>query len=484
MAGRLARYPLPALFLALALIELSLLPPGIKSVDEISMYTVTESLVNGNGFHVPCSLIGVPGEGGGCYSSWYPLLSILAVPLVALAHLMASVGGFDSAAVSKAIAPAVSALSAAGAGAFTAGIARRMGASWGAAVLAAVAFAFGTEALTHARSFFAETLCAVCAAGAVYALGAGDETARRRWLGFAALVLAPLAKPPMIVLGPAIGLARAISARDPRKVLAPTAASLAGIAVYMLYNYARFRDATEFGGESRSVSLSDYLSLDAIEALGLFTISPGRGMLWFSPVAVLGAVGLARRYKDPLPLCCGLVSLAILAFYLANPGIGDNWGTRYLVPAMPMLCAGLVLLPPRVKGLTIALVVLGMLIQVPTTLAFYSRYFAELRDRGNVPTDVYWSVTDSPLIQSWPAMVRELKAAKDSDVKELVDRQKKPFNVNKSEPATKQELLQVVALWWWMLPGVGIPLILGLGLAIAMLAAGVVMLRALARIRE
>lgn len=477
-----ARRPLLAVFFGFALIELALLPPGIKTIDEHSMYAVANSLVTGDGFTVPCDPSAIPGRDG-CYSPWYPLLSVLTVPFAALAHLIGSVTDASPVRIGHALGPAVAGLSAAGAATFTTGIARRLGAAWPVAVLTGVAFAFGTEGLTYARSFYAETLCALLAAGAVYLLAPGGEPPPRgrRW-GYAALALAVLAKPPMVVVGPAIGLGRAIAARDPRKVIAPSLASAAGVVAYMAFNWLRFNDALNFGGESRQVGGSMYLSWDAVEALGLFTISPGRGLLWFSPVAVLGAIALARRRRDPLPLCCGLVSLAILFVYLPNPGIGDNWATRYLVPALPLLCAGLVLLDRRWLRLAVVLVVVGAVIQVPTTLSFYARYFGEIRDAGGQPADVYWSVRRTPLVQSWPAMDRQLEAAADTDVRTLLDEPEAPLDVGQPiPPVEQQELGKVVALWWWMLPIVGVPQLLGLGVALAMIAAGVALLRGVAR---
>lgn len=480
MPNVLLRRPLLGVFIGVALIELALLPPGIKTLDEISMYTVSESLANGDGFRVPCSLNGVRGVDG-CYSAWYPLLSILAVPLVLVGQVLADAAGVGSDGVARAMVPAVSALCAAGAATFTAGIARRMGASWGLAVLAAVAFAFGTEALTHARTFFAETLCAMLVAGAVYALGSGEESRRQRALGLAALLLAPLAKPPMVVAGPAIGLARAIAARDPRKVLAPSLASAAGVLVYMGYNQLRFDDPLQFGGAARDASKLGYFSFEAVEALGLFTISPGRGMLWFSPVAVLGAIGLVRGRRDPMALCCGMVALGILAIYLGNPGVDANWATRYLVPAIALLCAGLVLLPQRLRRLTVALAVLGLIIQIPTTLAFFGYYYSEVRDTGKPLSSVYWSVQDTPLIQSWPAMFRQIENAGRHDVRELIREPQPDADVVEAIPTNEQDLHKVVALWWWMLPGVGIPRIVGIVIALALIAAGALLLRRIAR---
>ncbi len=72
------------LTLAFGLIYLAFLPPGIYSLDGNGMLAVAESLVAHHSWAVPAEL-GFPGRDGQFFSKWYPLLSILAVPFVAIA---------------------------------------------------------------------------------------------------------------------------------------------------------------------------------------------------------------------------------------------------------------------------------------------------------------------------------------------------------------------------------------------------------------
>jgi hypothetical protein len=74
-------------------------------------------------------------------------------------------------------------------------------------------------------------------------------------------------------------------------------------------------------------------------------LSPYRGLIWYVPLALaapLGYVALYRRRSLEGLLCAGL-TLAVIGIYsLWTVWWGAvNWGPRYLVPLMPILCLGL-----------------------------------------------------------------------------------------------------------------------------------------------
>src|SRR5207248_8040128 len=75
-------------FFGFALMLVALLPPGNVSLDGDSMLQVSRSIVNGHGLKVACGDYTVHGRGGACYSTFYPLQSILAVPMIALGHVV------------------------------------------------------------------------------------------------------------------------------------------------------------------------------------------------------------------------------------------------------------------------------------------------------------------------------------------------------------------------------------------------------------
>jgi hypothetical protein len=475
------RGSLRSLFIGFALIYLMLIPPGIIVIDPLSMFAMSHSVATHLSLAVPCDVSGfnalagvsadkaeVLGRGGHCYSIWYPLLSVLAAPFAWLGDSLGDLTGQRGENVAQVMALIVPALATAGAATFTAALALKLGASRRGALGAAVAFGFGTEALTYSRTFFTEPLGAFLVALTVWGL---TETGRRRYLALVAIALGVVTKPQLIVVGPALGAVLALRSRNVRELGPPLAATAAGLALYLLYNWLRFADPLDFGLVSKGAEPLNYLRPDAIaEVVGLHLISPGRGLLWYSPVAALGAVLLWRHRRNPVAVLCGVGSAAVLFAYLGHyaPAGGEDWGDRYLVPALPLLCAAVGTARLRTARLAAALVVIGLVSQVPTTLGFYDRTYVEHSEQGINLVHHRWSFQDSPLVTSWPVLVHQLQDAADADVNQVAQ------SAGPAQPRSVEDtqLLQVVALWWWLLPVLGVPWWIGALFSLAVIAAG------------
>lgn len=452
-------------FLGVALIQLALLPPGNYSVDGASMLATADSILSGSNSHVPCNL-GVVGRDGQCFSEWYPLLSLATLPFLLVGRALGSLAGLPSVEVGHVVAMLVPALAIAGAATLTADIAGRLGATRRGAVLAAVAFAFGTEVLAYGRTLYAEPLAAFLVALAFWGL---IQSGARRWVGLVAIALAVFAKPQMVVIGPAWGLFFAIRESNWRRLIGPMAATLIAGILCLLYNWFRFNDPLDFG---RGLNGS-YTPGHVIEGIGELLISPGRGLLWFSPVVVLGALVLWRQQGQPLAKVCLAPFLALLLLYSASPGSGYEWSTRYLVPALPLLAVGVGLIAARWWRLAVALLLIGLVVQLPTTITYYERYFTEQRLEGTSAPEIPWSVANSPLFGTWPTAVRQVKDARQADVRSIVS---SAGDVSGNDDIATQERFHVVALWWWILPAAHLPRWLGALLSLAAMGAGCWML--------
>lgn len=459
--ARPARHPLLLVFCGLALIYVMLIAPGVYSTDGNSMFAVAYGLANGLHTSVPCSVGGL-NSATTCYSEWYPLLSFLAAPLVWVGDAVGRSSGLNGVYVAKEFALLVPALAGAGAATLCGALAGKLGASRRGMVGASIAVALGTELLTYERTFFAETLGAFLTALAVWA---ATEPGRRRHLAVAAVGLAVLAKPPLFVLGPTIGLVLGVYARSWRPLAKLTAGSLFGLGLYMLYNWLRVRNALDFG-PSR-FTLHNYAPVSFVKIVGLLLISPGRGLAWYSPVAVLGAVMLWRQRRNPVAVCCLAVAGAILLAYVSWPYGGEDWGDRFLVPSLPLLCAAVGLVRGRSRSLAAGLVLLCLCSQIPTTLGFFERTFAE--HRSVINSKAAWSVSRSPIVTAWPAMVDELRDAAHTNVRTVA----RDAGGARGNSVASQRLLHVVALWWWMLPAIGMPWWLGAIVAVAVMGVGV-----------
>jgi hypothetical protein len=453
------RHLLLSLFAGFALVLVALVPPAIYGSDSANMMGVADSLATDGNFDVPCGDQALPGRGGRCFSTFYPLISILAVPFVLAGRAISSFVGVSPEFGGHLVALLVPALAAAGAATMTAAVAWQFGASKGAGIFAGAAFAFGTEVLTYARTFFAETLAAFFVILALWGL---TQTGRKRWWWYAGIPLAILTKPQMVLIGPAIGLVLAVGTRKLRPLWEAGFATAAGAVIYGLYNWLRFEDATNFGGASREIGAEQYAPGSVVDALGLLLISPGRGLIWFSPIVLVGAYVLFQRRREPLALACVAACAAILLVAVSNPGSGWNWGTRYLVPALPLLCAAAGAARGRALRAAVALALVGFIVALPTTFSPFQRYYAENAERGQIASQRYWNLADGPLIGVWGSAARQLQAAADTDVAILVEQNEAGREPELARvPVEEQPRMRIVALWWWVLPAGGVPWYVG-----------------------
>jgi hypothetical protein len=445
------------------LIYLAFLPPGMYSIDANSMLAVSESVVANHSLTVPPDL-GIPGRDGRIYSTWYPLLSILALPFAYAALIVSRVSGLPFhylAAVFALVLPG--ALTAASAS-FVALLTLRMGGSWKGAWLASLSYALGTVALVYARTFFADPLLAFLTISALY-LAFGRTT--REILAAACLAaLAVLAKPTGVVVGPVLSAYLLTKRASLRQSVLPFAGTALGFGLYAVYNVMRFGSPLNFG---KPWSL---FRLGAIPfgALGLVA-SPGWGLIWYCPAVVLAVWGFRKALRGYLVEALAIAAMFLACLLLNSYDLwygGWAWGPRYLLPAIPALCALTGLLEGRLRKLLVYLSLIGFLINAPTLFSFYERYYAEMREQG-VPVypTLAWSPRRAPFLHAWPAAIHEVRDASRTNVKEIFERRGAP-----SRTIEESRALRIVALWWWVLPIAHIPRLAGLVVAIFLLALG------------
>ncbi len=264
------------------LVYVAFTAPGIYSIDGNSMLVVAESLVVHHSFAVPIG-VGIPGVGGRIYSAWYPLLSILAVPSVWIASVASRAAHLPLHYLAAIFALPISAAMCAGTAGVTGLLAIRLGAPRRGAWLAALSFAFGSIALVYARPFFADPLLAFLTAAALY-LTFG-QSLREILIAAGLAALAILAKPTRVIVGPVLA-AYLLAKRLPvRTAILPLIGTSIGFLVYAGYNLLRF-------GHPMSVGYALHFRLANVlpGAAGLL-VSPGWGLLWYSPTVILAIWG-------------------------------------------------------------------------------------------------------------------------------------------------------------------------------------------------
>jgi hypothetical protein len=467
--GRTRANPWPSLLAGFAFITLALMAPGNVSSDGASMLGVATSLVGGHGFAVPCAE-GIPGRGGQCFSPYYPLQSVLAAPFIAVGHAFAERGSAASREAGRFAAQGLPALAAAGVAAFTAYFALLLGAPRRRAVLAGVTIIFATEVAVYYRSFFAETLATLFVCVVIAGFLRND-----RWRAVApvAIVALILTKPQLVLVGLVLGAIFSVLEHRRRPLVEGVAATVVGTLVYAGYNVLRFSDVTDFGGDARVYHAAALAPLRLIEAAGLLVASPGRGWLIYSPIVILGFVGAWRLRAQPLAIAAVGVLVAVAVPYLGNPGSGFEWGSRYLVPAIPAFVA-LAWAAPAPRWAAPALAILGLVIVAPTFVSPYERAYAEQTAAGHPPSALYWSVARAPLLDIWGSAGRQIEAARHTDVKRLLAAPDRP--PPGAGAVAAQRSFRIVAQWWWLAPAAHIARPLGLAAALLLLAAGATLL--------
>ena len=188
------------------------------------------------------------------------------------------------------------------------------------------------------------TTMALIAAALLACVRAAERPSPRRWLVAGAVAgLAAMGKPyasicvlPLLVL--LLPALRAADARRRIELLAALAGpALLAVAGQLAYNWLRHGGLMDFGNEER---LSPTFAAP-LNWIGLFA-SPGKGLLLYSPLVVLGLLGLPAVWRHDRRLALALAGPLVLlsAFISVSAHWSDEvWGPRYLVPVafLPLL---------------------------------------------------------------------------------------------------------------------------------------------------
>jgi hypothetical protein len=432
------------MFFGTWLIYLAFLPPGIYSIDGYSMLAVADSLVTHHNVDVPAGL-GIPGKGGLIYSSWYPLQSVLAVPVVVGALKASSVLHVPAHYVESLSVTVLPALYTALTVSIVYLLALSLGSAEIGAWLAAITYAFSTIALVYTRDFFADPLLALLVAfGLLLAFRQGAS-----WMILSVTALAVLAKPTGIILGPVLSVYLLWKTRRFWLSLLPGIGSAVGLALYFLYNSYRFGNFRTFG-QPWAFSIKF-----VPQGVAGFLISPGEGLIWFCPCVILSVVALSqiktRRLEEWTIVTLAATSLLLHSLWLSWAG-GWSWGPRLLLPVLPGLVALTGVLSNGWRKVVLLSAIIGFLLSAPNLVSFYTRYFSEAYEQKVSEADLMWLPSRSPLLHAWPAAYRQIQEARRSDVHDLLAQRTEV-------PASKisnSRALRIVAVWWWLLPVVHI----------------------------
>ncbi len=153
-----------------------------------------------------------------------------------------------------------------------------------------------------------------------------------------------------------------------------------GLAGYAFYNWIRFGSvnmpAFESGVSMLGNPIAGFLTL---------AISPGKGVLWFSPPLVLALIGFKSFFKAERGLAGLVIALSALHVgemsFLSFAGGDWCWGPRYLIPIMPLWALALPYVSLKVvkPAVVYPLVGFGLVIQLMAVSVDHHRFFFNRR---------------------------------------------------------------------------------------------------------
>ena len=216
------------------------------------------------------------------------------------------------------------------------------------AALAALAFGLGSCAWPVSSQALwqhpASTFC--LSLGALFLLRSGERPRAAAWCG-AAFGMAVLCRPTTAVA--AVCACAYLLWVDRRRCAACMLGGLPFLAALVAYNSFHFGSPFEFGQSvaSRIIALrdtgSDHLWQSSwLESVPGLLVSPARGLVWFSPVLVLGLLGAVKVWREPryrplIPLQAAAVLMVLVAGKWFDWWGGSTWGYRSIVDTTPFL---------------------------------------------------------------------------------------------------------------------------------------------------
>ena len=203
------------------------------------------------------------------------------------------------------------------------------------------------------------------------------------WCG-AALGMAVLCRPTVAVVVVCTGAY--LLCVDRRRCVAFVLGGLPFLVFLTAYNYHYFGHPFAFGqsvvasGLALSKTGSAHLWQSSWwESLPGLLFSPARGLVWFSPVLVLGLVSAAAVWRDPrfralIPLQLGTVLMILVAGKWFDWWGGLTWGYRPIVDAAPFLALLIVPIAERIIASRPLRVLCGVLLAWSIAVQFLGAY--------------------------------------------------------------------------------------------------------------
>jgi len=327
-----------------------------------------------------------------------------------------------------------------------------------AARAAALALGFATILWPYSKFGFNAPLAALAVVAGIFGVWTGVRTGRERGLAVGALCLSygGLTRHELFVLCLPVAVWLWLESADLRTFARRAVIfglPFAGIlTVWLSYNYARFGHPLDTGLMRDPNVRWDNPLLVGLHGL---LLSPGRSLLLYCPVVLAAVPALAwlrRRDRNTAILLGGSsLTLLLLIAKMRQWDGGESYGPRYLVPVMPLLLVSAApwLAAGNGRRFLRALVLLGVLVQVPGVIVDYSKAqneYARSRPGYSIRLSRYtWEA--SPLVLNTRAAI----AAVPANVRYVLGLATPPMRAGAASEAQRdfsQQFAFSLDFWW------------------------------------
>lgn len=385
---------------------------SIQSADGKIMYLLTQSMVENHSLSFT-ERVGQGDPEGEKYSKYGIGMSVLAVPFYLAGKALSAVLPVEPSYATLFCVSMINALLTALSCLLIYRFGReRFGFSHRTSTLLAVGYGLSTITWFYSEDFMSEPATSLLMLAAVFLVTGRDAAKKNRNLLWAGVLLglaltcrlAALVVVPGFLLYLIIAKEKALpwNLKNSILVVVRFLIPITGfICLIFLYNYVRFQNIFETGYE-KGFGAEGWTGL-----LGIL-FSPGKSVFLYNPLIVVGCLALPMFFKirNKIAFLFGWIILAhlfLFSFWHSWYG-GSGWGPRLMLVALPYLILPVGFFLERVGGKAragiIAVMVLGVLIQIPSVTVNISRYYYDLRQQYQEQAHdlLLYSPAHSPLI--------------------------------------------------------------------------------------
>lgn len=354
----------------------------------------------------------------------------------------------------------------------------RFGFSHRTSVLLAIGYGLSTIAWFYSEDFMSEPATSLFLLAAVFLVTGSDGGQKHRnlllagvFLGMALTCrLATLVTVPGFLLYLMLDREKAPSWKI-KKLVADAARLLIPITGFVflifLYNYVRFENIFETGYE-KGFGAGGWTGL-----LGIL-FSPGKSVFLYNPLIIVGclAIPIFIKVKNKMAWLFGwivLIHLVLFSFWHSWYG-GSGWGPRLMLVTLPYLVLPVGFLLEKAKGKAragiIAVMVVGICIQISSVTVNISRYYYDLRHQyqDQAHDMLLYSPAHSPIIGQVQEVAKVFSRLDDKEfIEQLVTQAlagKRFLGTSDAEVLEKGLAVNAPNFWWVFMHLFGYPVYL------------------------